>query len=378
MDEDNVTCQICLEKYDTQDKLKLPKKLPCCGKVFCFNCLNDIYKRKQNSILCPICRKTTTKNPNDLMTDNSVFADFITCPNCNQKIIKSELFINFENMSLKCIKCQKGDMTLDSFLPSIVEDLSDFLNVYQKNVKDIHKIVEMKIRQNLDDFFNKLKQNLTNQLINIIYSEIKKKYSYDIIKDNDNYIKKMNGLSSSLKTMNNYITNEGNEKFDVNKLKSQILYWSQNMESVRTDCNKYESVIKVVDIQTPLFELRKDIRVEELQQFFMNVFQPILVEKKTTRQTGIKIFDSNVNVATASKIVNSDEVNALKKEKSNLVQQINNLKSIIQNKDDEIERINSNRIVNGDLKVNNEEPIYDFGMNRTDIIRRINLFEDDE
>ena len=165
-----------------------------------------------------------------------------------------------------------------------------------------------------------------------------------------------------------------NEKFDVNKLKSQILYWSQNMESVRTDCNKYESVIKVVDIQTPLFELRKDIRVEELQQFFMNVFQPILVEKKTTRQTGINFFDSNVNVAP----VNTDEVNALKQEKSNLLQQINNLKSIIGNKDMEIDRLNSNKIVNGDLKVNNEEPIYDFGMNRTDIIRRINLFEDDE
>ena len=277
-------------------------------------------------------------------------------------------------MSLKCIKCQNGDMTLDSFLPSIIDDLSDFLNVYQKNVKDIHKLVEMKIRKNLDDFFNKLKQSVANQLINVIYSEIKKKYSYDIVKDNENYIKKMNGLNSSLKTMNNYITNEGNEKFDVNKLKSQILYWSQNMESVRTDCNKYESVIKVVDVQTPLFELRNEIKIEELQQFFMNVFQPILVEKKTTRQTGINFFDSNVNVAP----VNTDEVNALKQEKSNLLQQINNLKSIIGNKDMEIDRLNSNKIVNGDLKVNNEEPIYDFGMNRTDIIRRINLFEDDE
>ena len=31
----------------------------------------------------------------------------------------------------------------------------------------------MKIRKNLDDFFNKLKQSVANQLINVIYSEIR-------------------------------------------------------------------------------------------------------------------------------------------------------------------------------------------------------------
>lgn len=164
MDEDNVTCQICMEKYDSQNTLKLPKKLPCCGKVFCLSCLNDIYKRNQSTIICPICRKATSQDPNELGTENSVFADFITCSNCNQKTIKSELFINFENMSLRCINCQNGDMTLDSFLPSIVLDLSNFLKVSQKNIKDIYKIVEMKIKQNLDEFFYNLKQNLANQL----------------------------------------------------------------------------------------------------------------------------------------------------------------------------------------------------------------------
>ena len=43
-----------------------------------------------------------------------------------------------------------------------------------------------------------------------------------------------------------------------------------------------------------------------------------------------------------------------------------------------VDNVNANSITTNILKVNNEEPIYDFGMNRTDIIRRINLFEDDE
>ena len=195
MDEDNVTCQICMEKYDSQNTLKLP----CCGKVFCLSCLNDIYKRNQSTIICPICRKATSQDPNELGTENSVFADFITCSNCNQKTIKSELFINFENMSSRCINCQNSDITLDSFLPSIVLDLSNFLKVSQKNIKDIYKIVEMKIKQNLDEFFYNLKQNLANQLFNVIYLEIKKKYNFDIVDDTEDYIRKMEGLNTSLR-----------------------------------------------------------------------------------------------------------------------------------------------------------------------------------
>ena len=102
----------------------------------------------------------------------------------------------------------------------------------------------------------------------------------------------MEGLNTSLKTMSNYMTNEGNEKFDVNKLKSQILYWSQNMETVRIDCNKYESIMKIVDKKTTLFNLREEIKIEELQRFFVNILQPIIGEKRTTRQTGINLFDN--------------------------------------------------------------------------------------
>ena len=46
-------CQICLEIYNT-DK-KVPKKLECCGAVYCLTCLEDIHK-KNGAILCPICR----------------------------------------------------------------------------------------------------------------------------------------------------------------------------------------------------------------------------------------------------------------------------------------------------------------------------------
>ena len=154
----------------------------------------------------------------------------------------------------------------------------------------------------------------------------------------------MEGLNTSLKTMSNYMTNEGNEKFDVNKLKSQILYWSQNMETVRIDCNKYESIMKIVDKKTTLFNLREEIKIEELQRFFVNILQPIIGEKRTTRQTGINLFD------------NKNEPGDLRK------------------KDESKENEKENNI---EEELRNEEAFYDCG-NKNDIIRRIYIFEDDE
>ena len=144
--------------------------------------------------------------------------------------------------------------------------------------------------------------------------------------------------------MSNYMTNEGNEKFDVNKLKSQILYWSQNIETVRIDCNKYESIMKIVDKKTTLFNLREEIKIEELQRFFVNILQPIIGEKRTTRQTGINLFD------------NKNEPGDLRK------------------KDESKENEKENKI---EEELRNEEAFYDCG-NKNDIIRRIYIFEDNE
>ena len=158
MEDDNLTCQICLEKYDQHNPNKFPKKVLCCGQIFCLNCIEGIYKRNNNQILCPLCRKVTNIPPTQLETVTSIFEPPVSCPNCNGRITKNDLYINFETMSLKCIKCQQEDMSLATFLPDLVNDLSSFIKGIKRNNMNLFQLIELKVKQNLDDLFIKLKQ----------------------------------------------------------------------------------------------------------------------------------------------------------------------------------------------------------------------------
>ena len=77
MEDDNLTCQICLEKYDQHNPNKFPKKVLCCGQILCLNCIESIYKRNNNQILCPFCRKVTNIPPTQLETVTSIFIKLI-------------------------------------------------------------------------------------------------------------------------------------------------------------------------------------------------------------------------------------------------------------------------------------------------------------
>ena len=77
MEDNNLTCQICVEKYDQHNPNKFPKKVLCCGQILCLNCIESIYKRNNNQILCPFCRKVTNIPPTQLETVTSIFIKLI-------------------------------------------------------------------------------------------------------------------------------------------------------------------------------------------------------------------------------------------------------------------------------------------------------------
>ena len=293
MEDDNLTCQICVEKYDQHNPNKFPKKVLCCGQIFCLNCIEGIYKRNNNQILCPFCRKVTNIPPTQLETVTSIFEPPVSCPNCNGRITKNDLYINFETMSLKCIKCQQGDMSLATFLPDLVNDLSSFITGIERNNMNLFQLIELKVKQNLDDFFIKLKQELAPKLRDIFYSEIKSKLQYDIINDVSSYKQNLDKLFNSYTVMNNFLYNTAN--FNVNTLKNEIQYYSQNMEKIREESTKYNIVFKLIDTQSTLFTLRNDIKDTEVQSFLLNIFETVLSDHKSdSLYTGIKVFDSQI------------------------------------------------------------------------------------
>ena len=294
MEDDNLTCQICLEKYDQHNPNKFPKKVLCCGQIFCLNCIEGIYKRNNNQILCPLCRKVTNIPPTQLETVTSIFKSFVSCPNCNGRITKNDLYINFETMSLKCIKCrQQEDMSLAIFLPDIVNELSSFFTGIKRNNMNLYQLIELKVNQNLDDFFIKLKQELAPKLRDIVYSEIKSELQYDIINDVSSYKQNLDKLFNSYTVMNNFLYNTAN--FNVNTLNNEIQYYSQNMEKIREESTQYNYVFKFIDTQSTLFTLRNDIKDTEVQSFLLKIFETVLSDHKSdSLYTGIKVFDSQI------------------------------------------------------------------------------------
>ncbi len=343
MDDDKLICQICLEKYDQQKKEKTPKKVKCCGQVFCLDCLQKIFDKNNKNILCPLCRKTTNVPPSKLETVKSIFDAMATCPNCNGKITKNDLYIHFQTMSLKCVSCQQGDMPLDMFLPDLVNDLSSFMSGIQRNNMNLYKLMELKIKQNLDDFFMKIKHELASQLRDIFYEEIKAKLKYDIINDVSTYNDNLDKLSASYNVMNNFLYNT--ESFDVNKLKDEIQYYSQHMESIRDESTKFNSVFKCIDTPSTLFNLRSDIKEKEIRNFLLNVFETVLSDHKSDSfYTGINIFDSQIK-ETIKKMEN------VLIDKEHLLQQVINFENEMQKKSDEINKLkqNQNNILNSEL-----------------------------
>ena len=51
------SCNICLEKFDLSNELKVPKTLKCGHAQFCKQCLVNIAQANDNVIACPICKK---------------------------------------------------------------------------------------------------------------------------------------------------------------------------------------------------------------------------------------------------------------------------------------------------------------------------------
>ena len=158
---------------------------------------------------------------------------------------------------------------------------------------NLFQLIELKVKQNLDDFFSKLKQELASKLRDIFYSEIKSKLQYDIINDVSSYKQNLDKLFNSYTVMNNFLYNT--ENFNVNTLKNEIQYYSQNMEKIREESTKYNSVFKLIDTQSTLFTLRNDIKDTEVQSFLLNIFETVLSDHKSdSLYTGIKVFDSQI------------------------------------------------------------------------------------
>lgn len=314
MDDDRVICEICMEKYDKQNHI--PKKVQCCNKVFCLPCLEAIYRRNKNSILCPICRKITKTKPNNLETDNTVFDVFLTCLKCNNQIIKNEINISFDSHELCCIHCGKNNLLLSNFLEYVEVDLGDFLKECPNT--NLKKVLEQNIKLKLTEFFEPLIEELKNEIINKLIKEILQKFKYDIENDYNKYLNYVNELKNIYGSMSSFMF-DINQKGNLNKLQNDIKYYNEHFEEIKCEKTKVDNITNVIN-KSGLFSLKQNITLPEIKNFFINVFETFTSDHKTwDGVTGINYFDSqtlqlsnNVNQLQIENIELKEEITKLR------------------------------------------------------------------
>ena len=326
MDDDRTMCEICMIEYDKTKRL--PKKVSCCNKVFCLPCLEEIFRKNSNVLLCPICRKKTDTNPSKLVTDYTVFEDFISCLHCNKSITKGDINISLTTYDFYCKNCGLGDIALYDFFGYLESDLENFCKEsLQQNLK---QEIENRLKNELDAFFNNVIEKLKTNLLIKIEKEIEQKFHYKITDDYNTFITYIDQLNVIRKSISSFNMNS-KEKLNLNELQKQLQYYITNFENIKGAKQKYENISSVLK-DSHLFSLNHIISNNDINNFFMNIFETFTADHKEQIETGIEFFD---------------------KEKYELMLTINQLKTKINQLNKQITDLHKNNNNSEQKEVNN-------------------------
>lgn len=332
MDDDCICCEICMEKYDLANRDRQPKKLECCGKVFCYHCLMDLFNKYGNKIICPICRKNTTKNPSELMTDNSVFDALLTCTNCGERITKSEVYVAFgEAGQLRCKNCQNEDMPLAEYVPILKDEISNFLDANRiKRGEDIYEKLNQKIMDLLNPYFEDWKHQVYERLRIIIYKEIKQNMGYDLEEDFNKFKNNIDRMYKALDDLRAFVNDDA--KLTLEQISNDLSFYSQNFDTLRTNVASSQRLKEFIT-QNTFFCLKNGIDQSQVGEFIYGLFETFFsAYTKNSYLTGIDYYDSyylelkaKIENAEISKEDMQIKINELEKENDLMKKELNEI-----------------------------------------------------
>ena len=356
INDNNQTCEICLENYDYQNKKKLPKILNCCSRTICLECLNDIYNRNGNKIVCPICRKITYENPQKLKTNKNVLEGYLNCLNCGKKVIKSELFLHLDTLNLRCKNCQNNDFPLNDYIPEVVFEITNFIKDFKdmlnenevQNKNKLIMFIEYKIHKNLQEIFQEIENLILIDIRNKIIKDIINKLKYNPTKDFEQFYNDLKILKDNRDYLESFIKDDTNKKFSTQKIQDNLIFISLNLENIRREQNKYSTIMNLFN-QNKLLTLKEKIKINEIGNLFNNILDTILSDyDNSVFFTGIEYFDNMIGNNSISKKDFEIMEKNYKFQIKNLENKINYLKSknVEENNNKEIknkENSNSNK-----------------------------------
>ena len=294
MNEDNYTCEICYENYDLKNENKLPKKMPCCNKTFCLSCLNDIFKRNNEIIKCPNCRKITTMQPKCLMNNKLISSRFLICCNCHEKVPKNQLYFynNNNEVQIKCQKCEKGDMKLEDILPEFLTELNNDLKNYENGMKtDLIELIKKKIKLEITEYFDNILQNFIEIMTEKILNNFNK--LSNLQKRQNEFKSMISQLSQSYKYLNAFIEDDTTKNFDSKKLLNCMTYYNNNITTIKKEFDFFKGTKKWLS-NSCLVCIQNNFNISQIEECFTTIFDKDKNDEKNKKKY-IKPNNNNVD-----------------------------------------------------------------------------------
>ena len=317
MNEENYTCEICYENYDLKNPSKRPMQVPCCNKTFCLSCLNDIFKRNNQTLKCPNCRKITYSSPINYKINNLIYSRFLICCNCHEKVQQNELYFckdDNNKVLIKCQNCENGDMKLNDILPDFIAEINKNIKEYENFINNsIIEVIKNEIKNEIEEYIYNIKINLIESITNKILEEINQTWKIEKIEnDFKNMVKE---LKKNNKYLNDFREDIPTKNFDSKQILNCMQFYNDNICKIK---NEFKFLGKFRDLinKNSLIGIHQNFNIDKLGKYFV-----FLVDKNNKDN---KNYEKNKNNDLNKYNKKDDNIKDLEKSNFNLIQNDDN------------------------------------------------------
>jgi hypothetical protein len=308
-DNDEFTCQICLEFYEPNKKV--PKRLECCNQVYCLQCLEDIYRKHKDHIQCPICRLNIKKSPKDLkvVKEYLQIKSKVTCPSCFRSIKSTQLKLAIfdSNPNIFCNQCctSSGVECLDIYLLNLLDEMSYFQTAFCNiDTKAISKEIDKITQTCVDNILNRLKSGLYDRVKSRLDDIIQNKILTVGIEDLTSKVNQLNTIICDLRSVKEV------KNSDYPHIIGSIDFYIRNSEILKENSIALNKLVQSAQIFNDFITLDEKVNYSELEDF-MERLLVVKVKNNSFKicenddgKTGIHFIDSKINVINFKDIEN--------------------------------------------------------------------------
>ena len=266
---DDITCNICLEQYSTdQNDLKSPRILKC-DHTFCLDCLTKI--KFENQCLSEEFGKQNKISIKCIYDSEDTQLENLSDLPVNVLIINT--IISYDNYKLEMINQYQN--TINKLKEKIGIDIQETIKQSEETSDKLimHLVYILKVKKRADEFIENLR-NIKNQDTQSLFNldEYKKLENYlnELITNGEFYKKQLDEIKirlAKLSVIENELQNEQHLTKDIQKLVDYQIY-SLNLKKYLKEISDADIVKKNPEGLSRLYDIEIEIinRLKEIEQ----------------------------------------------------------------------------------------------------------------